>query len=164
MVQREVDGPGQQSWEAPAAEGNLRKAQPGTSRSPSAGLGRLAPLHASKAICRFSFDGRQFQSTHWVTIPSVCTPGWWPCCPSASEHCSDPSCIENIVPESPDADTSLSQCCGLGEITAMWWLFSASRVGLTYVRMCFIAGVHIRDADHQSQRELRRKLQMWGHL
>ena len=80
MVQREVDGPGQQSWEAPPAEGNLRKAQPGTSRSPSAGLGRLAPLHASKAICRFSFEGRQFQNTHWVTIPSVCTPGRWPCC------------------------------------------------------------------------------------
>ena len=29
MVQREMDGPGQQSWEAPPAEGNLRKAQSG---------------------------------------------------------------------------------------------------------------------------------------
>ena len=95
-----------------------------------------------------------------LPFPVFVLQGGGPAAPSASEHCSDPSCIENIVPESPDADTSLSQCCGLGEITAMWWLFSASRVGLKYVRMRFIAGVHIRDADHQSQRELRRKLQM----
>lgn len=33
--------------------------------APLQGLGRLAPLHTSKAIFRFSFEGRQFQNTHW---------------------------------------------------------------------------------------------------
>ena len=92
--------------------------------APAAGTWLVYSSVCIRGHFRFSFEGRQFQKIHW-SYHSRClySSVLALLCPGASEHCADPSCIENIVPESPDADTSLSQCCGIGEITAMLCLF-----------------------------------------
>lgn len=56
MVQREMDGPGQQSWEAPAAEGDLRKANSGMAPTPGTGAWLAHSFCVGKGSFTFSFE------------------------------------------------------------------------------------------------------------
>lgn len=165
MVQREMDGPGQQSWEAPPAEGNLRKANSGMAlNSWHRGLAKSFLPCGEKVIFKFSFEKFQFQrislelsflvsalkhgcpvvpwgwESHW---PILCWERWAGM--PRYRHSFKPM-LRNFVNHQ--------------NVIASFCWHSGSEICL----MHFPADIHIRDADHQGQRELCRKLQVWGQL
>lgn len=81
-----MDGPGQQSWEAPAAEGDLRKANSGMAPTPGTGAWLTHSFCVGKGSCSRSalrdFGSRKFSGfivsgVYTLSCLSCCVQGMW---------------------------------------------------------------------------------------